>query len=413
MKVVLYSPTSFTPGCGVGDHGIRLAVALSCMADVRLATRVAGGEPPPELGEERVWRLAGRPGAGRRSLDREFARFRPDVFLLEYAPHLGSPRGLDRSGLLAAFAARRRRVPVVLFFHEIASPWSLEPAALVTGCHQRAVALLLLGLSRGAIVTSFERVRDLTRLGGTRRLPVVLIPIGSNVRASRWTSEDRSRRRASRGIADGSFVLSLFGRDHWSRRTGPALAALDLLVAEGMDAHLVVLGLAGRALSGVAHARSRSGVAHARSGETARVPPALQARVHILGFLPEDEISGWLGASDLYLLPLSDGVSTRRTTLAAALAHGLPVLGTRGPNTDPDLFGREFVRLVPCGEGDGAFARAALILARDPGSRTRLGRAAKKAHDELFAWDVAARRVIEFATRSGAAHRAGIGSCRA
>ncbi|MFN3432746.1 MAG: glycosyltransferase, partial [Candidatus Sericytochromatia bacterium] len=99
------------------------------------------------------------------------------------------------------------------------------------------------------------------------------------------------------------------------------------------------------------------------------------------------EAEAALAAADLYLLPLADGASARRTSLMNALAAGLPVVSTVGVNTDPTLFPEAALTLVPAGDSR-AFAEAAVALARDPAARERLGVMGRALHDERFSWDV-------------------------
>src|SRR5262249_28838598 len=76
---------------------------------------------------------------------------------------------------------------------------------------------------------------------------------------------------------------------------------------------------------------------------------------------------------DLMLLPLTDGVSTKRGTLMAALAHGVPVVGLQGTRTDRILRG-DALTLTPAGD-PAAFARAAVALAGDPAALRAPGEA--------------------------------------
>jgi glycosyltransferase involved in cell wall biosynthesis len=100
-----------------------------------------------------------------------------------------------------------------------------------------------------------------------------------------------------------------------------------------------------------------------------------------------------LWASDLVLLPFTDGVSTRRTTLMAALAHGRPVLGLRGDNTDSVLAAApDALALTPVGD-TVAFSRAAVELTRDPHRLRALGDAGRHLYETRFDWPVMAERV--------------------
>jgi glycosyltransferase involved in cell wall biosynthesis len=120
------------------------------------------------------------------------------------------------------------------------------------------------------------------------------------------------------------------------------------------------------------------------------------------GRLPSEELAANLAASDLFLAPFSDGVSTRRTTVMAALQHGVPVVGTSGFLTD-SIFrdATNHLRLVPV-ESSRAFAAAAVQLALNPGERVALGLAGRELYERSFDWPVIANELL---TRLGIALR--------
>lgn len=62
--------------------------------------------------------------------------------------------------------------------------------------------------------------------------------------------------------------------------------------------------------------------------------PELRPRIHASGFLSNEALSGYLAACDLMLQPFPDGLSSRRTSLMNALAHGLPVVSSSGHLTE-------------------------------------------------------------------------------
>jgi glycosyltransferase involved in cell wall biosynthesis len=112
--------------------------------------------------------------------------------------------------------------------------------------------------------------------------------------------------------------------------------------------------------------------------------PQLAKRVHASGPLAPIDVSRHLGACDLMLQPYDDGVSTRRGSMMAALAHRRPVVTTSGLLTEP-LWGRSgAVALVDA--DDIAAMRAALThLVDDAGERERLSAAAGALYRERFA----------------------------
>jgi glycosyltransferase involved in cell wall biosynthesis len=111
--------------------------------------------------------------------------------------------------------------------------------------------------------------------------------------------------------------------------------------------------------------------------------------------LPAADVAGCLAASDLYLSPFVDGVSTRRTTLMAALQHRLAVVGTRGHFTDRILDGDETgLVLVDVAAGAGQFAEAVAGLAGDRRELARRAALARRTFDGHFSWPVLAERFM-------------------
>ena len=81
--------------------------------------------------------------------------------------------------------------------------------------------------------------------------------------------------------------------------------------------------------------------------------------------------------------PYPDGVSSRRTTVMAGLAHGRPVATTAGPLTEPVWSETGAVALAPVAE-PGGLARLAEALLADPEARDRLAAAARLTYEQIF-----------------------------
>jgi glycosyltransferase involved in cell wall biosynthesis len=80
--------------------------------------------------------------------------------------------------------------------------------------------------------------------------------------------------------------------------------------------------------------------------------------------------------------------------MMAALQHGLPIVGTRGPAIDTALAGTEgALRLVPVGRPD-LFAGAVAELAQQPSERRRMAQAARSLYEQRFDWPVSARSLM-------------------
>jgi glycosyltransferase involved in cell wall biosynthesis len=96
----------------------------------------------------------------------------------------------------------------------------------------------------------------------------------------------------------------------------------------------------------------------------------------------------------VFVAPFVDGVSTRRTTVMAALQHGIATVATEGPLTDGVLRrSTSAIRLVPTLRRD-LFVEATLRLALQGEDRDAVGRAGRQLYEERFDWSVIASQLI-------------------
>jgi glycosyltransferase involved in cell wall biosynthesis len=112
--------------------------------------------------------------------------------------------------------------------------------------------------------------------------------------------------------------------------------------------------------------------------------PELASRVIGAADLPSAALSSHLRACDVVLQPYPDGASTRRTTLMAALAHGIPVVTTRGRLTEPFWETSSAVALADA-EDVGALIDATRDLVDDDSRRQAMSTAALALYESRFA----------------------------
>jgi glycosyltransferase involved in cell wall biosynthesis len=295
------------------------------------------------------------------------ATLRPDddVLFVQYNPFSYARWGFAPWLPLALLRARRRR-RVALMVHEPYVPmrnlrWT------VMGAWQR-LQLWLLWLSADVVLASIEPWAE--RLGRWRpRRPVHHLPVGSNL-PDRRACREQTRRRL--GIAPGEVVLATLGSGSPAWLGERVLAAAAAVAAAGCPASALLLGADAPDVDGLADV----------------VP------VRRPGWLSDEDLAATLAAADVFLAPLADGVSTRRTTLMAALQHAVPVVATRGPLTDSELVAAgDALRLVPVTRAE-LFAQATLALAEDPAARLRVGRAGRSLYDRAFSWERTAAQLL-------------------
>jgi glycosyltransferase involved in cell wall biosynthesis len=113
--------------------------------------------------------------------------------------------------------------------------------------------------------------------------------------------------------------------------------------------------------------------------------PELQHRITAAGALANEQLSGHLAACDLMLQPFPDGLSSRRTSLMNALAHGLPVVSNAGHLTEELWEESGAVALGATGTGPD-LAEVCTRILLDPAARQRLAAAGEELYRSRFDW---------------------------
>lgn len=287
--------------------------------------------------------------------------------VLQYNPFMYGRWGVA-PWLVAALARLRRprdHPRVALMVHEMyVEPQNLRWALM--GAYQRA-QLAALRAHVDAVCVSIEAwARRLGRWWPPR--PTFHLPVGSNLPDM---AGERDRERDRLGLAEDSLVLAAFGTGHPSQLGGHVVAGVN--AAAGLAPRVVLLNMGDGAPS--------------LSGVDPRV------EVRRPGALAAEAVARHLACADLFVAPFVDGVSTRRTSMMAALQQGLPVVGTSGASTDALLArSTSAMRLLPVGDLIG-LRRAVREVSRNPRLRRSMGRSARELYLREFDWPVVAARL--------------------
>ena len=111
--------------------------------------------------------------------------------------------------------------------------------------------------------------------------------------------------------------------------------------------------------------------------------PQLKDRVLATGALAAEDVSHHLRACTVMMQPYPDGVSSRRTSAVAALAHGVPMVTTGGRLSDPVWRESQAVVLVPPDQGE-ALAEAVASLASNQTLQRDLSRRSLDLYESRF-----------------------------
>jgi len=194
---------------------------------------------------------------------------------------------------------------------------------------------------------------------------------------------ERAQVRAGLGAGPEDFLFLYFGFIYPGKGVETLLRAFQLVAGRRPRARL--------ALAGGEHPTAGPGYPRAMRELCGEL--GIAGRVAWTGGFAWDSAapSGWLRAADAGVLPFDAGVQLNNSSFAAAAAHGLAVISTRGAQPEAAFADGENLRLCPPGD-PRALAAAMEELADDAGLRARLGRGALELAGRLFSWEAAAER---------------------
>jgi glycosyltransferase involved in cell wall biosynthesis len=113
-----------------------------------------------------------------------------------------------------------------------------------------------------------------------------------------------------------------------------------------------------------------------------------------------DEPSHCLRAADVCVLPFDDGVSVHNTSFAAAAAHGLPTITTRGAVLEtPFVHGKNVYLCRP--RDSEALAATIELFVEQPALRDDLRAGVRELADEWFSWKRATERTVTTLSKAG------------
>lgn len=296
----------------------------------------------------------------------------PRRLLLQYVPHALGLKAMNVP-FCAWFAARRRDARWV-YFHEAVHPWS--PRAPWRHQVLAGTTRLMARMVAGAADRVFLSIPQWAEhLPASVRPHAVWLPVPSNLPVE-----------VSRDAVDA--LRAELGAGPWLGHFG----TFGQLTAEPLEASLVPL------LRGEGARRAlmlgRGSRAFVEGVETRH--PELRGRLVARDSLALDDIAVHLAACDVLLQPYPDGVSTRRTTVMAGLALGLPVVTNTGHLTEP-LWREHGAVALAEGTAPAALVARAEDLLSHADTRLALGQHAARSYREHFALE----RTVEALLRDG------------
>ncbi len=322
----------------------------------------------PRVPGVKVHRLPGVFGRqALRKLD-AFLHNQPQPFrlLVQYVPHMYGLKGMNLP--LCLWLLRQKHVRPWIMFHEVAYPWEWQQSLRhqLLAVVQRLMASLLVRAA-DLIFVSIPHWQLILQSLAPKFPQIIWLPVPSNVSL---TAEPESVRSIREQICPNPST-QLVG--HFSTY-GAAIATtlIDLIpfVLHEYDRKILLIGRESFRFRDLFLAQYSQ----------------FQDRVIATGELNPSAIAAHLRACDLLIQPYPDGVSSRRTSLMAGLALGLPIVTSEGALTEPIWRDEKLVAVAPI--HDLAYFRATVhALLQDEPARQELGQRAKVGYAKWFSLD--------------------------
>jgi glycosyltransferase involved in cell wall biosynthesis len=354
--------------CGVRDHGRILDSTLrggGIEATTLWWEREEFAPPADALRSCRTWL---------RSVFETIEASRPAWIIWAYSPFPFSHRGVPFLAPLVSRSLGSTKVPVAALLHELAYPFRRNGwRGTVWALSQRAALRAAARGSTALIVTTEDRLDWLQTRRWLPRRPVLVAPVFSNVPPAPPTRE-RS--------GDGELRVGVFGFGSENFRIRPVVSSIAALRATGVDARLVLVGAPGAA--------DESAVNWLQEAKARGCRDA----VSFTGVLEPDGVARALQSVDIMVFPDELGPSSRKGSLAASLALGLPVVALDGPARWSSAVAEGAVALV---DADGFRLPEELRrLWLDEPARRALGERGRTFYARRMAAEVVTQSLVEF-----------------
>jgi len=218
---------------------------------------------------------------------------------------------------------------------------------------------------------------------------VALIPPPPNLFiASNASGGARERGRKRLGMTSAEFVVTFFGYLYPIKGIETLLHAFAIVSTQRPEARLLFIG-------GKVGLDVEGGASYFDEMQALAKDLHVDARTTWTGAFKseEEDASLLLHASDVCVLPFLEGVQLNNSSFASMVAHGLPIIVTRGPLMDKAIVDGENV--LTCEPKDHQeIARLILQVMDHAELRARLHGGARKLAAECFSWEMATEKTL-------------------
>lgn len=255
---------------------------------------------------------------------------------------------------------------------------------------------LLRDSTRLICLSEHHRTKHAARLPGVLKKSVVIPPPPLLTLCPDGPSAARLRGRTALGLQADEFLLVFFGYVDKNKGMETLFRAFQIVSKEAGHIKLAMIG-GGRGFASQGVDQRAQSISKYES-ELLALPDRLgisSKMTWLSGYDSDsDAASMYLYAADACVLPYDQGVTLSRSSLAAAVAHGIPIITTRGACLETPFKHEVNVFLCPPKDPD-ALALAIRRVMSSPNLRLKLTEGAGQLAREWFSWEKAVARLME------------------
>ncbi len=342
MKIALVT-ANFPPKiCGVGDHSFHLRNSLQALGH---SIHVFAKSPSTEtLPLEQLWQ---------KSPDDY------DLLILQYTPYLYANRW-GVSPLPSHLKLWRNKF--LFIAHELHYPWQFSLAGTYLSLQHRIQFAKIQRLAKHTVYAYAKPVKNSQSESW--------LPVGSNITPVNPSPQNSNPSTDPKTEAPREICFLHFGGAHPTHEY-PLLNAIVRKLHEEhkISEKIYCLGVTAADLQ--------------KFGDLPYLKP--------LGKRSAAEVSLWLQSAKIVFSPFLDGVSTRRGSFMAALAHGRPVLTNLGSSSNPDIPWSNFSGV--CEHSATSIAQQAVHWLQNPKEAEVIGKKGQEHYRNHFDWPVIAKKL--------------------
>ena len=257
----------------------------------------------------------------------------PDKILIQYHPFLYAPRG----GINLSFCyfvnqlGTKTAIPIALMCHELHYPLQAHPKAMIMFTLHIVMLIILVKTASYTFASTYYMAQRIKKIMPFKIKNIYPMPVSSNIEYQPQNQSAIRQKKKDLGL-EGYWVIGCFGGFHPSKNYRLLFKILNHFIRDHPHQKIKILFIGASKEEIISHCPDC---------------PYFHSFLVASGYLNDDEVSTYLSCMDIFAGYFNDGLSTRRSSVMAALAHGIPIISTKTFRTDLVFLNQPFLHLLP------------------------------------------------------------------